>query len=281
MSDAKIPRSILITGCSSGIGLDAAQTLAREGWRVLATCRQQSDVARLQADGLESFRLDLADPQSTADGAAEALDRTRNRLFAVFNNGAFALPGAAEDLPRAALRETFETNVLGQFDLTNRLIPAMKANGGGRIVMNSSVLGFCVMPFRGAYAASKYALEALTDAMRLENRGTNLHVSLIEPGPIPSQIRVNSRAHFRRWIDPNRSFHCSAYQEKLIPALFDQDNTPSPFNRPPSAATDALRRALTDRRPKARYFVTPAPWGIWALRRMLNTRAMDYILSKG
>jgi len=179
------------------------------------------------------------------------------------------------------LRDTFETNVFGQFDLTNRLIPAMKANGGGRVVMNSSVLGFSVMPFRGAYAATKYALEALTDAMRIENRGSNLHVSLIEPGPIPSQIRVNSRAHFTRWIDPDTSLQRAAYAEKLIPALFDQDNAPSPFSRPPSAATDALRRALTDRRPKARYFVTPAPWGIWALRRMLNTRAMDYILSKG
>lgn len=281
MSRTKNPRSILITGCSSGIGHDAARTLAAEGWHVLATCRQQRDVERLTAEGLESFRLDLADPDSTAEGAAEALRRTGDSLFAVFNNGAFALPGAAEDLPRAALRDTFETNVFGQFDLTNRLIPAMKTNGGGRVVMNSSVLGFSVMPFRGAYAATKYALEALTDAMRMENRGSNLHVSLIEPGPIPSQIRVNSRAHFTRWIDPDTSLQRAAYAEKLIPALFDQDNAPSPFSRPPSAATDALRRALTDRRPKARYFVTPAPWGIWALRRMLNTRAMDYILSKG
>ena len=161
-------RTILITGCSSGIGLDAARTLGGRGWRVLATCRAPEDCARRRAEGLESFPLDLADADGLARAAAEALDRTDGRLDALFNNGAFAIPGAVEDMPRDALRAIFETNLFGQVDLANRVLPAMRARGSGRIVMTSSVLGLVAVPWRGAYVATKFALEGITDALRLE-----------------------------------------------------------------------------------------------------------------
>jgi NAD(P)-dependent dehydrogenase (short-subunit alcohol dehydrogenase family) len=186
------PRNILITGCSSGIGLDAARTLHARGWRVLATCRRPEDCARLAAEGLESFPLDLADTADVAAGAAEALERTGGHIDGLFNTGAFAIPGAVEDLPRAALREISETNLFGHVDLTNCLLPAMRAAGHGRIVMNSSVLGYVAAPWRGAYVATKFALEGITDALRLELAGSGIHVALIEPGPIATHLRLKA-----------------------------------------------------------------------------------------
>ena len=189
-------KSILITGCSSGIGYDAAHGLAKHGWRVFATCRQETDCARLRDEGLESFPLDYTDETSLEAALAEALARTGGTLDALFNNGAFACPGAVEDLPRGALREIYETNVFGYHDLTRRVIPVMRAQGHGRIVNNSSVLGFVSLKWRGAYASSKFALEGLTDTLRLEMRDTPIRVILIEPGPVTSNIRSNSIPHF-------------------------------------------------------------------------------------
>lgn len=177
-------RSILITGCSSGIGYDAAHALKARGWRVFATCRQQGDCDRLIGEGLESFPLDYASEDSIAAAVAETLSRTGGTLDALFNNGAFACPGAVEDLPRGALREIFETNLFGYHDLTRRLIPTFRAQGHGRIIQCSSVLGLVGAKWRGAYVATKHALEGLTDVMRLEMDGTGIDLILIEPGPI-------------------------------------------------------------------------------------------------
>ena len=180
-------KSILITGCSSGIGYDAAHGLAARGWRVFATCRKETDCARLRQEGLESFVLDYADETSVSTALAQVLDATGGTLDALFNNGAYALPGAAEDLPRAGLCELFETNVFGWHDLTRQVIPVMRAQGAGRIVNCSSVLGLVVAPWRSAYNASKFAIEGLTDTLRLEMRGTGIHIVLIEPGPVTSE----------------------------------------------------------------------------------------------
>ena len=194
-------KSILITGCSSGIGYDAAQGLKRAGWRVFATCRKPDDCDRLIAEGLESFPLDYADETSIAAAVDEALRRTSGTLDALFNNGAFACPGAVEDLPRGALREIFETNLFGYHDLARRVLPVMRAQGHGRIVNCSSVLGLVGLKWRGAYVATKFAMEGLSDVLRLEMRGTGIHVVLIEPGPVTSRIRQNAIPHFERWID--------------------------------------------------------------------------------
>jgi NAD(P)-dependent dehydrogenase (short-subunit alcohol dehydrogenase family) len=270
-------RTVLITGCSSGIGLDAARTLKARGWRVLATCRAPEDCARREAEGLESFPLDLADPEGLACAAAEALERTSGRLDALFNNGAFAIPGAVEDLPRDALRAIFETNLFGQVDLANRVLPAMRARGTGRIVMTSSVLGLVGMPWRGAYVATKFALEGITDALRLELAGTGIRVALIEPGPIATPFRQKSIPHFERWIDWQDSPHRAAYEATLLKRLYGPMRRDR-FELPASAVTARLIHALESPRPRARYFVTRPTYAADALRRLLPTRLLDRVL---
>ena len=229
--------TVLITGCSSGIGLDAARRLTGRGWHVLATCRKPDDCARLAAEGLDSFPLDLACEASIAAAVGEALSRGGGRLDALFNNGAFAIPGAVEDLPRDALRAIFEVNLFGQLDLTNRVLPAMRARGAGRIVMNSSVLGFVAAPWRGAYVATKFALEGLTDTLRLELAGSGIHVSLIEPGPIATALRANSIPHFEKHIDWRGSVHAADYEARLLRRLYRPQARKDRFELPPSAVT--------------------------------------------
>ncbi|GAA0299448.1 SDR family NAD(P)-dependent oxidoreductase [Rhodovulum strictum] len=273
-------RSVLITGCSSGIGHDAAHALAARGWRVFATCRAEADCERLRAEGLESFRLDYSDEDSIAATVDEALGRTGGRLDALFNNGAFACPGAVEDLPRGALREIFEVNLFGVHDLTRRVIPAMRAQGAGRIVNCSSVLGFVPMKWRGAYVATKYALEGLTDTLRLEMRDTAIKVILIEPGPITTRIRANSIPHFERWVDWQASARAGQYRATLLKRLYEK-RPPDRFELPPAAVSARLIHALEDPRPRARYFVTTPTWIMATLRRALPTAALDWIVARG
>lgn len=274
-------KTILITGCSSGIGYDAAHTLAKRGWRVFATCRQQIDCARLKAEGLESFVLDYADEASVEAAVAETLKRTGGTLDALFNNGAYAIPGAVEDIPRDAMRAIFETNLFGYHDLTRRLIPAMRAQGHGRIINCSSVLGFVAMRFRGSYNATKFALEGLTDTLRLEMRGTGIDIVLIEPGPITTDFRKNARREFETWIDWENSAQRAIYERAAIPRLNDESGKPAPFELPASAVTAKLIRALEAPHPKPRYYVTTPTYALGWLRRMLSTRALDRILRKG
>lgn len=271
-------RTILITGCSSGIGHDAAHGLAKRGWRVLATCRAEADCERLRAEGLESFRLDLADEGSIAAAVDYVRDRADGRLDALYNNGAFACPGLVEDLPRGALREIFETNLFGTHDLTRRLLPMMRAQGHGRIVNCSSVLGLVGAEWRGAYVATKFALEGLSDVMRLEMRGTGIEVILLEPGPIGTQIRAKSIPHFERWIDWRGSARTADY-ERLLSRLYQPKTRKDRFELPPSAVTQALIHAVESPRPKARYRIT-TPTKLAALgRRLLPTRLLDRLIT--
>ncbi|MFN3992518.1 MAG: SDR family oxidoreductase [Tabrizicola flagellatus] len=273
-------RSVLITGCSSGIGLDAARTLKARGWRVFATCRQQADCDRLTAEGLESFRLDLADEDSIAAAVAEVVARTGGRLDALYNNGAFACPGAVEDIPRGALREIFETNLFGTHDLTRRVIPLMRAQGHGRIVNCSSVLGLVGATWRGAYVSTKFALEGLSDVLRLEMRGTGIEVILIEPGPIATKIRENAVPHFERWIDWEQSARRDQYAA-LRGRLYDKKTNKDAFELGPDAVTAKLIHALEHRRPRARYYVTTPTYIAGFLRRILPTRLLDRAIAKG
>ncbi len=272
-------RTVLMTGCSSGIGRDAAQGLAARGWRVFATCRAEADCERLRAEGLESFRLDYDDEDSIAAAVAETLSRTGGRLDALYNNGAFACPGAVEDLPRGALRAIFETNLFGYHDLTRRVIPVMRAQGHGRIVNCSSVLGLVGMKWRGAYVATKFAMEGLTDVLRLEMHGTGIRVILIEPGPITSRIRANAIPHFERWIDWRGSARAAEYAA-LTQRLY-RDSGPDRFELPASAVTAKLVRALEDPRPSPRYFVTTPTYIANLSRRLLPTRALDWMAGRG
>jgi NAD(P)-dependent dehydrogenase (short-subunit alcohol dehydrogenase family) len=273
-------KTILITGCSSGIGLDAARTLRARGWRVFATCRKQADCDRLRAEGFESPRLDYADEASIKAAVAEMLDATDGRIDALFNNGAYACPALVEDLPRGALREIFEANVFGWHDLTRQVIPAMRTRGQGRIVQCSSVLGLVAIGWRGAYVSTKFALEGLSDALRIERRGTGIEVSLIEPGPVTTRIRENARAPFERWIDWEGTARAEEYRTKLRPRLYG-DYSRDRFELPPSAVTTKLIHALESARPKARYYVTTPTYLMGVLRRILPTRALDWVISKG
>ncbi len=272
-------KSILITGCSSGIGHDAAGGLKARGWRVFATCRKPEDCTRLQAEGLESFPLDYADEASLAAAVAEVQTRTGGTLDALFNNGAFACPGAVEDLPRDALRAIFEVNLFGYHDLTRRVIPMMRAQGAGRIVNCSSVLGLVGAKWRGAYVATKFAMEGLSDVLRIEMRGTGVEVVLIEPGPITSKIRQNAAAHFERWIDWQNSARRDQYAG-LRHRLYESKG-PDRFELPASAVTAALIRALEAPRPKPRYYVTTPTYLMGFARRVLGTRALDWLVAKG
>lgn len=273
-------KTILITGCSSGIGLDAAHGLAGRGWRVFATCRKQADCDRLNDEGLESFRLDYEDGASIADAMDMVLARTGGTLDAVFNNGAYAIPAAVEDLPVEALRAIFEANLFGWHDLTRRAVAVMRAQGHGRIVMNSSVLGLVPMRFRGAYVATKFALEGLTDCLRLEMHGTGIHFSLIEPGPVTSKIRVNAAKQFEKYIDWRASPRREEYENNLLKRLYE-DRGKDPFELPPSAVTAKLVHAIESPRPRPRYYVTKPTHFMGAARRMLPTRALDGLIRRG
>jgi NAD(P)-dependent dehydrogenase (short-subunit alcohol dehydrogenase family) len=272
-------KSILITGCSSGIGYDAAHGLKARGWRVFAACRRPEDCARLIAEGFESPLLDYTDPATLESGLAEVLAATGGTLDALFNNGAHGLPGAVEDLPVDGLRAIFEANFFGWHDLTCRVIPVMRAQGHGRIIQCSSVLGFVTLRMRGAYNATKFALEGLTDTMRIEMRDTPIKIVLIEPGPVTSKIRVNSIPHYERWIKWQDSPRASFYENTLHKRLYSSSG-PDTFELPASAVTKKLVHALESRRPKPRYYVTTPTYLMGALRRLLPTRALDWVLAR-
>lgn len=274
-----MPKTILITGCSSGIGATVARGVRDHGWRVIASARKPEDVAALKADGFEAVQLDYADPDSIASGLAETLALTGGTLDALFNNGAFGMPGAVEDLPRGGLREIFETNLFGVHDLTCRVIPIMRAQGHGRIIQHSSVLGLVPLKWRGAYVSTKYALEGLTDVLRIEMRDSPIHFTLLNTGPVTSKIRVNSIPHFERWIDWENSARTEQYREALIPRLYE-DGGPDPFELPPEAVTKKVIHFLESRRPKPRYYITTPTYIMGALKRLLPTRALDWITSR-
>ncbi|MBF0124224.1 MAG: SDR family NAD(P)-dependent oxidoreductase [Magnetococcales bacterium] len=273
------PRTILITGCSSGIGRAVAIGLQQRGWRVFASARRPESVTELAQLGLESLPLDLTDSQSIHQAVATVLERTGGQLYALFNNGAYAQPGAVEDLPRAALQAQFETNLFGTHELTCQLLPTMRAQQYGRIIQNSSILGFMALKYRGAYVASKFALEGLTDTLRLELRGSGVDVVLIEPGPITSNIRDNSCRAFRRFIDPLHSPHRGDY-ETMATRLCDPQAPPHPFTLPPEAVLQRVIQALESHRPRIRYPITMPTHLFAVLKRLLPHRACDWLLRR-
>jgi NAD(P)-dependent dehydrogenase (short-subunit alcohol dehydrogenase family) len=275
MTQQTIP-CILITGCSTGIGYACAHRLAKQGYQVIATARQQADVQRLRDEGLTAVTLDLTCPQSIRRALETTLEYTDGRLDVLFNNGAYGQPGAVEDISREALREQLETNVLGWHDLTTQVIPIMRRQGCGRIIQNSSVLGLVALPFRGAYVASKFALEGLTDCLRLELAGSGIYVSLIEPGPIISRFRHNAAQAYYRHIDPTRSPHHATYQR--MEQRLSKTGAVQPFTLPADAVVNVVVKIITSPNPKPRYYVTMATYGLGFLRRILSTRLLDRLL---
>jgi NAD(P)-dependent dehydrogenase (short-subunit alcohol dehydrogenase family) len=273
-----LARSVLVTGCSSGIGRSVARGLQARGYRIFATARHSEDLQVLADEGFDAVPLELSDSGSVQAAADSVLERSQGLLYGLFNNAGYGLTGAVEDLSRQALRAQFETNVFGTVDLTNRIIPAMRRQGRGRIINNSSVLGLVALPFRGAYAASKFALEAITDALRLELARTGIRVSLIEPGPIDTRFREHAYRAFKEGVDAEHSVHRGAYAATEH-RLSSKEPT-SRFSRQPEAVLKCVVHALESRRPKIRYYVTPATPLLAALRRLLPYRAMDWVVAR-
>jgi short-subunit dehydrogenase len=269
--------SILITGCSSGIGLASARLLKTREWRVLATARTEADLDMLRREGVETLRLDLADAASIAACAEAALRLTDGKLTALFNNGAYGQVGAVEDLSPEILRRQIEVNVIGTHDLTRRILPAMRANGAGRIVQCSSVLGFVSVPYRGAYCASKHALEALSDAMRHELKGTGVHISIIEPGPIRTRFVEHALSNFRATVDIDGSPHRDTYHARL--AAMERGGK-STFKLEPDAVAWKLVHAVESTRPKRRYLVTVPTYLAAAGRRLLPAPLADWLAQR-
>lgn len=271
-------RTVVITGCSSGIGHCVAHGLKARGYRVLATARQEQDIERLREEGLESLPLDLSQSDSIQRAVNAIEEKTARRVYALFNNGAYAQPGAVEDLKREVLREQFETNLFGTHELTCRLLPWMRERGEGRIIQNSSILGFIAMAYRGAYISTKYALEGLSDTLRLELRDSGIYVSLIEPGPIVSRFRANALRAYRDNIDSEASVHREAY--RAVEQRLVKEGPTAPFTLPPEAVLKRVIQALENPRPKARYYVTTPTHLFGALKRLLPDGVMDAVLSR-
>ena len=270
--------SILISGCSTGIGACVARGLAARGWQVFAGARKADDVERLRAEGLHGVLLDLDDSASINAAVDAVLAQTGGRLDALFNNGGFGQVGAVEDLTRDALREQFETNLFGWVELTNRVIPVMRRQGHGRIVMNSSVLGYAAFAYRGAYNAVKFALEGLSDTLRHELHGIGIHVALIEPGPIVSRFRENCLPHFEKHIDWRNSVHRAQYESQL--ARLHKPGPAAPFTLPAEAVLEKVIHALESPAPRPRYPVTVPAVVFWWLKRVLPIRVMDWLLMR-
>ncbi len=273
-----LSKTILITGCSSGIGYTTAVELKNRGHKVIATARKSEDVTRLTQAGFAAIQLDLADSVSIQQAVEHALELSDGKIDALFNNAAFGQPGAVEDLSRDLLRFQFETNFFGTHELTNLLIPIMRKQGHGRIIYNSSVLGLVAMRYRGAYNASKFALEGLADTLRLELYRTNIHISLIEPGPILSNFRKNSYILYKQNIDPTNSFHKEAY--KAMEARLQKEGAAVAFTLPATAVAAKVIHALEAKRPKMRYYITVPTYLFAFLKRILPIPWLDALLRK-
>ncbi|MFT4160652.1 SDR family oxidoreductase [Shinella sp.] len=276
--NAPMPPSIIVTGCSSGIGAHCARALKAEGWRVFATVRREEDLAGLAAAGIEALPMDYTRPETIAALVETVLERTGGRLDALFNNGAYGQAGAVEDLPVEALRAQFETNVFGWHDLTRRVIPVMRRQGHGRIVQCSSILGIVPYRWRGAYNASKFALEGLSLTLRMELAGSGIHVSLIEPGPIASRFTANALVQIEKNIDLENSVHAEEYRRQL--RRLRGEAKPARGKLGPEAVHAVLRHALTARSPRPHYVVTsPARQGI-LLKKLLPAALFYRIIGR-
>ena len=271
-------QTILITGCSTGIGHCVAHGLAKRGHRVIASCRNPEDVKRLKQEGLDCIQIDLKDSKSIQNAVKECMALCNGQLDALFNNGAYGLAGAVEDISREAIRDQFETNVFGWLELTNLILPTMRQQGHGRIIQNSSVLGFVALPYRGAYSASKYAIEGLSDTLRLELADTNIQVSLIEPGPIESQFRKNAQHAFNKYINREDSAHQQQYN--AMEQRLQKQGHAVAFTLPATAVLDKVIHALESKQAKARYYVTFPTYLFGTLKRILSSRMVDRLMLK-
>ncbi len=268
--------AVFITGTSSGIGYAAALHMKNCGWRVFSGARKSEDLERLAEEGFEAVSVDLARSDSVQEAADKVLRECDGNLAGLVNNAGYGQPGALEDLDREQMRRQFEVNVLGLQELTNAVLPSMIQQGSGRIVHISSVVGRVSLPFMGIYSASKFAVEALADAQRVELTGTGVRVSLVEPGPIHTQFSKNALGSVNDGIPSDTSRFADLYRREL--ARRGGQREYRPFSLPPEAVAKKIEHALTARRPRRRYAVTlPAHLGSW-MSRLAPDALLDAIL---
>ena len=275
---SKNKKIVLITGCSSGIGYKTAHVLKNSGYRVIASARKKTDVLKLEIEGFETLQLDLDNSESIQQAVKQLIKITNGHIDALFNNAAYGQPGAIEDLSRDVLIQQFQTNFFGTHELTNLILPIMRQQGYGRIIYNSSILGLVAMKYRGAYNASKYAIEGLADTLRLELKNTKIYISLIEPGPIRSNFRNNSLLMFKKNIDSQSSFHKKAYL--IIEKRLEKEDHSFPFTLSADAIAEKVLHALKAKKPKIRYYVTFPTYLFGFLKRILPNEWLDFLLEK-
>lgn len=271
--------SILITGCGSGIGLSTALILKQRGYRVFAGARKTTDIEKLKEQGLESVQLDVTDASSREKAIEAILQKTGGTLNALFNNAGFLIAGAIEDLNDALIQSQFATNVFGVVSLTRLVLPIMRKQGHGRIIQNSSILGLITMPYYGAYNASKFALEAFSLTLRQELRGTLIHVSIINPGPIYSKLREHSFEIYQQTLAQQSSLHLHAYQ-KLERSYFHPDTKNKRIMSDPKIVVNDVIHALESRNPKIHYYIGFPVKFLLFLKRFLPESWFDWILTK-
>jgi len=271
-------RYVLITGCSSGIGYHCAKRLKEDDiFEPVVTARKERDIERLISEGFITVKMDMSDSDSIQNGFKEVLRLTKGRLYALFNNAGYGQPGAVEDLCREAIKEQFETNVFGAIELGNLALKVFREQGYGKIIQNSSILGFVAFKQRGAYNASKFALEGFSDTLRVELKGSGIFVSLIEPGPIKSNFRKNAYKQFLKYIEIQKSPHYKEYKKALQRFKSDEND---PFTLDSEAVYEVFKKILISKYPKDRYRVTVPTKLFWYLKRILPVRAMDFIISR-
>jgi len=271
-------KTILITGCSSGIGYDTAHYLHKNGYQVFASARKLEDVQRLKKEGLDAYYLDVTKPETITQTLNDILEKTEGTLYAVFNNAGYGQPGAVEDIPTDVLREQFETNLFGLHEMTRQIIPIMRNQGYGRIIQHSSVLGIISLRFRGAYNATKYAIEGLCDTLRLELMNDDIHVVTINTGPVRSDFRLNATKKFYEHIHKKPTVFDKEYEEELIP--HEEVKKKDPFTRDSDVVIANIMKALEKDKPRPRYYNTSATHFLGGLKRILPTAVLDKILLK-
>ncbi len=271
-------KHVLITGCSSGIGFYCLNELSKdENYKVYGTCRSEEDFKLLSERGLEVFMLESNSSESVHKCMRQVLSKSGGKLDVLFNNIGYGQPGAVEDLSRDVMREQFETNVFGVMELSSLAMRVFREQNSGKLIFNSSILGFAAMAYRGAYNASKFALEGFADTMRQEVMGSGIDVVLIEPGPILSKFRQTALGKFKKNIDIEKSFHKETYQ-KTLKRLESTEDTP--FTLGADAVFEVLMQAIKAKKSKARYKVTFPTKLFWYLMKILPTKILDKLLLK-
>ena len=269
-----VARAVLVTGCSSGIGAATALRLHRAGHVVYASARRTEDLAELAAAGIATVQLDVTDEASMQAGVKRVADE-RGAVEILVNNAGYGVMGVVEEVPLANVRAQFETNVFGAVRLIQLVLPGMRARQWGRIINVSSILGRAAVPGGAIYDASKYALEGVSDALRLEVPRFGIHTTLIEPGPVRTGFAAPAVAGMA-----GDSATYGEFRERLA-AWYgtvygpDRPNLLGRFTVDADAVAAVIERAIRARRPRARYPVGVPARGLLSLRRLLPDRMFD------